>query len=227
MTSSAIVESNTSSSPLMSYLDFTINGDKSTKKEKNILLYDPDSTLNINRDLANGFLILLSGGLNSIIVVNDSIKKKKLKNLKKNNAEVHESPNSFKQNIDDELTPDEESLYQLPFSALTDGNVIDTAFGIHSAGGFKRRNDTSVLSYNASLLAKMTLSEAAQSSEIIRKLAVETYCKCFEIVIMYHLDLEDLGVINWCYKHKKVRNDAEKSLRLAFAPLYKAVEASM
>jgi len=227
MTSSALFESNTSSTPLVSYLDYTLNDDKSPKKERNIHLYDPDSTLNINRDLANGFLILLSGGLNSVIVVNESMKNEKMKNIKKINSEVDETAKNFHRNINDELTSEEDALYQLAFSALTDGNVIDTTFGVHSAGGFKRRKDTSVLSYNASLLAKMTLAEAAQSSEIIRKLAVETYCKCFEIVIMYHLNLEDLSIINWCYKHKKVRNDAEKNLRMAFAPLYEAVEASM
>ena len=224
------------STHLVPSLDFAFTDDAgdnsdSSKNEQEVhcRLYDPESTLEISRELADGFLILLSGGHNSASIVE---KQKKIKREKKRSRKylVGESASQDPEIIvgaKNEMSPEDLSLLQLAFAALTEGNVIDATFGVESLGGIKRSKGTSVHAYNASKVAKSSLLDASQSSEIIDKIAVQTYAKCFEIVIDYHITLEGLGFITWCVKHQKVRDDAEKRLEEAFSQLNEAMKATI
>jgi len=104
--------------------------------------------------------------------------------------------------------------------------VIETTFGVETTGGLRRSKHTSERAYQSSKSAKSALMDSSLSSDAIRQLAVETYCKCFEIVITYDIELTKIGLISWCWKHQKVRDVAEKRLVEAFAPLHEAVAAS-
>ena len=145
-------------------------------------------------------------------------------------AERKESPiegnsgESSSQNVNEPLCP--ESAIQLAFIAIVDGNVIDATFGVNTVGGNKRSKDTSSWAFNASRSAKNVLRDAAESSDSVAKLTVETFKRCFDIVLNYHDCNDDLGLITWCYKHHNLQKDAMDDLEEAFLPLSEAVEAA-
>jgi hypothetical protein len=116
---------------------------------------------------------------------------------------------------------------QFAFATLSDGNVIDAAFGVESNGGLKRSKSTSEIAFNAAKAAKQALAGACISSEHIKKLAVETYVRLFEIIIQFHLDLENIGFIAWCVKHQKIQGRAVAEIQQVFGPLNEAVASSI
>ncbi len=184
-------------------------------------LFDPDSTLEISRDVADGFLILLSSGEKSFKSI--KAQREKDKKSKKSEQGAAQSPPSE----DTELSAEELSSIQLAFAALTDGNVIEATFGVQSNGGIKRCVGTSEIAFNAANAAKQAIMDAAISSDAVRQLAVETYVKAFEVVITYHVNLESVGIITWCIKHQKFRDDAEKNLIHVFGPLNEVIASSI
>ncbi len=187
-------------------------------------LFDPDSTLEISRDVADGFLILLSSGAKSFKSIKAQKEKdKKSKNTSKSEQGAAQSPPSD----DTELSAEELSSIALAFAALTDGNVIEATFGVQSNGGIKRCVGTSEIAFNAANAAKQAIMDAAISSDAVRQLAVETYIKAFEVVITYHVNLESVGIITWCIKHQKFRDVAEKDLIHAFGPLNEVIASSI
>lgn len=196
-------------------------------------LYNADSTLDIPRDVADGFLILLSAGRMSARTIRKEYQSGKV-NKRKNRNKGKETPlamNHIVTNRGESTAQSPKSIVdfsaiQLCFAALTQGNVIEAAFGVETTGGLKRSKHTSERAYNAAKNAKTAISDAAYSSESIQQQAIETYCKCFEIVIMYDIDLERIGFITWCLRHQKVREAAEKQLQDAFSHLNEAITAS-
>lgn len=187
-------------------------------------LFDPDSTLEIPKDVADGFLILLSSGSKSFRTIKEQKEKdKKSKNTSKSEQSAAQSPPSD----ETALSAEELSSIQLAFAALTDGNVIEAAFGVQSTGGIKRCEGTSEVAFNAANAAKKAITDAAISSDSVRKLAVETYVKAFEIVITYHVNLESVGIITWCIKHQKFRDNAAEELIIAFGPLNEVIASSI
>ena len=180
-------------------------------------LFDIDSALEIPKDVADGFLILLTGGLNSA----RDIKKNKTHGSGNGNGSGSGNGSTAPQ------SPPDQSSINLAFAALTDGNVIDATFGVESTGGVKRSKNTSTHAFNAARAAKMAILDAAISTDSIKKLAVESYAKCFEVVISYHLDLETIGFITWCIKHQKVRDTANRDLMEAFIPLHEVIASSI
>jgi len=188
-------------------------------------LYNADSTLDIPRDVADGFLILLSAGRVSARTIrkeyqSGNVNKRKTRNKgKEPPAAGGSTAHSPKDMVD-------HSAIQLCFAALTQGNVIEATFGVETTGGLKRSKYTSERAYNAAKNAKTAISDAAYASDAIQQQAVDTYCKCFEIVIMYDIDLERIGFVTWCLRHQKVREAAEKQLQDAFSQLNEAITAS-
>jgi len=183
-------------------------------------LYNPDSTLEIPLDVADGFLILLSAGrMSARTIRKEQEKVKKCLTLEKNCKPAAQSPTLKDNEID-------LSSIQLCFAALTEGNVIEATFGVETNGGMRRSKFTSERAYNAAKTAKSAILDACMTSDAIRQLAVETYCRCFEIVITYDVDLQSIGFISWCLKHQKVRDSAEKRLQAAFTQLHEAIAAS-
>jgi hypothetical protein len=188
------------------------NDSLSNRHSPALPLFDAESVLEIPKDVADGFLILLSGGQKSAKIIEQN----------KTNSS-YESPSSG--------TPAD---LNFAFNALTDGNVIEATFGVESNGGLKRANTTSEIAFNAARTAKMAIMDAslAASSSTnsssppkvsVKDLSVQTYIRCFEIVIAYHLELESIGFITYCIKHHKVTEKAMRKLREAFESLNEAI----
>lgn len=184
-------------------------------------LIDIDSALEISRDVADGYLILLSGGLNSAYAIRQQRKKKKVSSIPTPPPGGESSAQSIAS-----LSPEEQSAIQLAFAALTSGNAIDILFGVKSMGGIRRCETTSEQAYNAANAAKAALMNSSIVSDSTRLLAVETYVKCFEILVKYHMDLENIGFIAYCIRQQRVRDAAEKQLVELFRPLDEAISSS-
>jgi len=193
-------------------------------------LYNVDSTLEIPRDVADAFLILLSEGSRNARIVRKELKLKpssssssKSKNKCNNNKKMNCSNSKTSQKTcESQLLMTDNNSSHLGISAITEGNVIETTFGVETKGGIQRSKHTSKPAYQAAVSAKAAMSELS-SDTILRQLAVEAYSKCFEIVITYHVELTKIGLRNWCWKQQKVRDTAEKRLVEAFAPLHDAL----
>uniref|UniRef100_A0A7S1ZIR2 Uncharacterized protein n=1 Tax=Trieres chinensis TaxID=1514140 RepID=A0A7S1ZIR2_TRICV len=183
--------------------------------------YDPCSTLLISRQLADGYLILLSGGIITAAKLEKTRKRKCVTDNKSSDGGSEPSGEPSSQESD---VP--ETALFLAFASITDGNVIDSTFGVRTVGGGKRSKDTSSYAFNAAQAAKEMLREAAESSESVAGLAVETYKKCFEIILDYNDKLDGLGFITWCYRHQAIEKDALDDLEENFQMLAEAVEAS-
>lgn len=184
-------------------------------------LYDIDSILEIPRDIADGYLILLSGGLNSAQAIRQQRNRKKVSSEPSSTPVGESSAQSIKG-----MSPEEVSAIELAFFALTGGNAIDSMFGVKSHGGIKRSKTTSAKAYNDSNEAKRALAGGSASSDVIRVLAVETYTKCFEIIVKYHLDLEKTGFISRCSKQQKLRERTMQQIEELFRPLEEGVASS-
>ena len=206
-------------------------------------MYDLDATLSISKDVARGYLVLLSGGAftgnagKSRLL---SLRRGKKSKQRKCCHRFRSSPvggASSQHSSDGEQTtsttantriPDD--AIQLAFMSLTDGNAIDLVFGVESRGGIKRAKETSKIAYDAAREAKEALREASYTSQAIPRLAVEAYELCFEIVIDYNRKRERLGFgfgfFTQCYQRDIIRGEAEENLEEAFAMLRDAVEAA-
>lgn len=189
-------------------------------------LIDIDSALEIPRDVVDGYLILLSGGLNSAHAMRQQRKKKKVSSAPSttsinNNGNGESSSQSVAS-----LSQEEQSAIEFAFAALTNGNAIDAMFGVKSMGGIRRSKGTSEQAYNAANSAKRAIMDASVVSDAARLLTVETYVKCCEILVKYHMDLEQTGFITYCMKYQKIREATEKQLMEIFRPLDELVAAS-
>jgi hypothetical protein len=183
-------------------------------------LYNADAALLIPKNVADGYLILLSGGLKSAKAVANQRNKNDASDPSSGGESTAQSYDSRR------LSADERSAISLAFAALTDGNVIEAMFGVESNGGIRGKN-TSQVAFNAVKDAKQALIDASSSSESIKQLAVETYCKCFEVILQYHIGLESVGFIMYCIKQHKIRETAVEELTKAFQQLNEAVAASI
>merc|ERR1712238_144524 len=96
--------------------------------------------------------------------------------------ELSQDENSSDEKCEDEQSLEEDSSLELAFMAITNGNVIDATFGVESTGGSRRSKNTSSVAFNASQNAKRKIVEASECCDGIVRLAVQVYCKCFEIV---------------------------------------------
>lgn len=161
------------------------------------VFYEPDATLDISRDNAEGFIILLSDGKeNAKGVVKDSVR---------NSRDVIEAG---------DIT--------LAFMAITDGNVIDACFGNSPAGGIKfKGSDYAVKTAGkAKALVRDAVEESSPSmSDRVKLLTVKTYKECFQIVVKFNNELSKNSFLSWCFKSKQIRKNAEKALENCFQEL--------
>lgn len=194
---------------------FTTDGPtqvKSSLTQSNLPLLDIDATLSIPRNVADGYLILLSGGMKSAKALREGLKDKR-----GNGGES--SSQSFEANV-------EMSMVKLSFAAITEGNVVEATFGVECTGGMRKSKNTSETAFNNSRQMKSALLDASISSEGIPTLVVNTYIRCFEVVSTYHVKIEQLSFISWCWRHQKIRDRAITDLKKAFEPLKEALYAS-
>lgn len=192
-------------------------------------LFDAESALEIPKDVADGFLILLSGGINGATVIKQ--KREQDPSLgssgDKKTGGGYEAPQSL--DSSGIVSTQNSQDLNFAFAALTDGNVIEATFGVESYGGLKRAKTTSEIAFNNARAAKQAILEASlatptnvnaeASGRSVKQIAVDTYIRCFEIIISYHLDLETIGFITYCIKHQKLANRASRDLAKAFATL--------
>lgn len=157
-------------------------------REEEIILYDMTSMVEMQPQIADGYVALLTPG--------NALPKGASKKSR-------------------------DSPYMLPFLALTDGNVVDACFGMtaysrdrdHKCAAFARR-------------AKVLISEAAEASPAVEKLAVDTYRQGFTIVIETQRKINKKNVLVRCFVAGKIRRRGKESLRQAFRRLEEAVQAS-
>lgn len=193
-------------------------------------LYDSDSTLHISKDVASGYLVLLTGGTMSPTVVGKGGRLKGIKRSKTRKcchrlrSSSQHSSGGDTSSTNNTRIPDD--AIALAFMSLTDGNVVDALFGVQGRGGIRRAKETSKFAYEAAREAKEALREASYSSEAIPRIAVEAYELCFEVIIDYHKRLDKVGFFSQCYQREIIRGEAEESLEEAFAILREAVEAA-
>ena len=193
-------------------------------------LYDADSTLHISKDVASGYLVLLTGGAMSSSVVGKGGRLKGIKRSKTRKccnrlrSSSQHSSGGDTSCTNNTRIPDD--AIALAFMSLTDGNVVDALFGVQSRGGSRRSKETSKFAYEAARAAKEALREASYSSEAVPRIAVEAYELCFEVIIDYHTRLDKLGFFTQCYQREIIRGEAEDSLEEAFSILREAVEAA-
>jgi hypothetical protein len=112
-----------------------------------------------------------------------------------------------------------ESPYLLAFLALTEGNVVEACFGVqpyskdHNGLAFARR-------------AKGLIAEAVDSSEAIRKLAVDTYRESFVIVLETNTRVRKLNFLVRCFFRSRIQRWGRESLTSTLQRLEEAISSS-
>ena len=207
-------------------VEVAYNGDHDSLPPTPLIpLVDTESALEIPKDVADGYIILLSGGSLSAHMIKERRQHGGRKVKPVSGPDSSSRPQAGLSSSAVSLT--DQSALDFAFAALTDGNVIEAVFGVESNGGFKRTKNTSEIAYNAARNAKMAMMDASISSGSVKKLAVETYIRLFEILIDFHLDMEGIGFITWCVKHQKVEVTAMKDINQAFGPLHEVIGSSI
>lgn len=168
-------------------------------------LYDPVCMLDINREVASGYLILLLGGPDRTI----SPQKKRRGKRERNMVATRDSEES------------DEGVVSLAFSSLTDGNVVNACFGAPT-----QPIAVSSPSYTMARNAKNALAAAADGNDLMKRLAVESYAAGFRIVIDYNDEMARLSPCSRCFKQAELRRKADRDLKQTFSSLSEAVAAS-
>jgi hypothetical protein len=160
-------------------------------------LYDASCMLQVDAQMGHGFVIILGG----MTAIPPSNKKKQSRGKNK---------------IDDD------NAVMLGYLALTEGNVIDACFGIKNQADRGKKS-----SVEQSKKVKRLITNAADSSDSVRRLAVETYRKAFVHVLDFHKEVAKLNFFTKCFSYGKIQHEAEMSLKDDFAQLQEAVAAAM
>lgn len=173
------------------------NMNESLITHSKIPLYDPVCMLDINREVASGYLILLLGGPETI--------PSKRRRSKRDRSVT--SPASPLPELDD-------GVVTLAFLSLTDGNVLNACFGAPT-----QLCNASSPSYTMAQNAKRELANAADVSDSVRRLAVQSYAAGFRIVVDYNDKLAKMNPCNRCCKQAELRRKAEQDLKVAYRNL--------
>ena len=174
------------------------NNDNNIKNKLDILFYNSDSTMDISRDVAKGFLILLTLGNNT-------------DNNNNNN-------NKDNYNDDDRI--------KFAFAVLTDGNIIDICFGDKPQGGIKFAGSSySIkLAKRTKQLLKDFGDNDSDNTNTNKEIAINAYKQCLQTVINCHDEIDELGIVSlWCWKARYVRKKTEDKLRESFSSLKQAI----
>ena len=161
-----------------------------------ISFYDFDCMLGISSSVANGYVILLTGGKAAGPALDTEGRVKKSETCR-------ESENSL-----------------LGFLALTEGNVVDACFGVHAVAIKKSSAMQQVNKVKSLLLA------ASDDNNDIRQLAVETYRGAFEILLQYQGKLRKLNFFTRCFRYRGLVRDTSTNLQRAFEELSDALQSS-
>jgi hypothetical protein len=168
--------------------------------KKHIQFYDPDSILHIISSVARGYVIILAGGIPTERALD-----RKGRIIKDGNSAATEKTDAI----------------VLGFLALTEGNVIDTCFGVSLTNNIKGS-----LGMKHVQEIKDVLVASADADDSIRNLAVLTYRGGFEIILEYQEKLRELNCFTRCFQYRRVVRDAREALEMAFAELEDRVKAA-
>jgi len=172
-----------------------------TKDQLHAKLYDVESMMIIKGSVANGFIVLLQGSPPST----NSNESRKNRNNKKSNLKINENNDG-----DDALA----------FMALTSGNVLNACFGV--ANTTRRDNISSSRSVDE---AKNLLADR-DTTDSFRRTAVTAYFDAFQVIVVYHDQMNKLNFLTRCFRSGKIRRQTEVDLRTAFSPLITIIGGS-
>lgn len=208
-----------------------------------VSLYDPESMLTIKSSIAQGYITLLSGGMDHNNVPIQSTNTSSSFN-KKRNVPTSEQPQFTKQQ--------EEEFMALAYAALTDGNVIDICFGIQNGNII-----TSSTTKSSKLKAKQTIHERMvkdiknilqeinslsdhpttntnhdtlsasaiiPATTTIKLQCIQCYKRAFFVIIDHHKKVSKLNVFNRCYQYQKICNETIITLQSIFGPVERSIQ---
>ncbi|GKY95978.1 hypothetical protein MPSEU_000558300 [Mayamaea pseudoterrestris] len=161
---------------------------------KSLMFYDLDCMLNVSTSLANGYIVILAGGAPKESVLNAQ------------GCVVNQPIEKEADNI------------VLGFLALTEGNVIDSCFGVSPV--------TSKMSSSRKYVERLKslLLSAADENDDIRRLAVDTYIEIFGVLLQYQGQLRNLNCFTRCFRYGRLRRQAQANLERVFETLKHAIQ---
>ena len=116
---------------------------------------------------------------------------------------------------------DRENAYMVAFMALTDGNVVDACFGLQSYSRDRDHNGTVFCRR-----AKTLISEAADASDAVSQLAVDTYREAFVIVTETEQKLRKMNFLIRCFFSGGILRRQREAIQKAFQRLEESIQAS-
>jgi len=161
-------------------------------------LYDPASMLQMDKEVARGFIVLMGGTPPS-----------------SGSGGSSNSGGKVASDIDD-------NTVTLGFLALTEGNTVEACFGVNGmvAGG---KNDQGK---KCARQVKSLLADAVDANEDVRKLAVIAYQRAFRTVFTYREKVGRLNVFTYCFCYRKLQKKAQKSLKDIFSHLEEVIRTA-
>lgn len=178
--------------------------------------YDPTSILSLSPEIISGFLILLgrSGGEIAVSNSSDSTSGDRQNSKRRRSKRERNGPTPV---LMAEL---DESSLSLAFMAITDGNVVDTCFGVHINDAHYKETPA----YRLAKDAKGEISEAAEANTDTRRVAVLAYGQAFQVALDCRRELESLDIISACFRQGRIQRDARLALAEAFTPLADCIQ---
>jgi hypothetical protein len=173
-------------------------------------LYDPACIILMDKQLARGYITLLSGKA----------------------PPIPEQPSFLQSSSKTKNTIEHvaEDAVTLGFIAVTDGNVIEACFGIKQQQQRqkvdKNYNNNNNHAHKTVQKVKELLREASYVSDAIPQLAVEAYWNAFGIVLSLHEQVDKLNFVTRCLFYPCLVKKALDDLKAAFGPLEEALRDS-
>lgn len=162
-------------------------------------LYDAASMLEMDAEVARGFIVLLGGE-----VPMDGRRRRT------NNA----SPQELVASLDD-------SALTLGFLALTQGNTVDACLGV---SGVSSRDSKG---RQCARKVKELLADAADSNADLQRMAVGAYQEAFHVIFNFAKRAGRLNFFTRCFCYRRFRDEAEMDLKAAFQHLDEAIQATL
>jgi hypothetical protein len=160
-----------------------------------IEFYDLESMLNVPPSVANGYIIILAGGTATASALD---------------AKGRVARSKVEKDAADSTV--------LGFLALTEGNVIDTCFGLSTVASKASPGVKHVTKLKSLLMA------AADEKDEVRQLAVDTFRGSFEILLQHQGKRARLNWFTRCFTYGKLIRETRAQLERAFEELTEVVQ---
>ena len=170
-----------------------------TKHTPAVVLYDPDSMLELSPSLCQGYVTLLSYGKTSEQAKGGT-----------------NSDSNDKNNIKIELA----------YAAITDGNVVDVCFGIVSYSCASKATASTMQRIKdvKGIIDDLANSDFDHGDEIeVEGMVIQAYCTSFESIIQMHDRIKRLNFITKCFCYQRIRHQTLQSIRENFDTVHQKV----